>query len=307
MKETYQSSDSGDMNKIIKEQLDSAVNEMRRNPSSAETVRKVTLSNVYNTLVKFLGKPPQSFSWFFNRNDIEDSCSTIVEELDPFKFLKMVTANTVNVREDFVVLAHIPTPGLQFYQSYRVKCTNNVHEGDLCTVFNVPIQELCKYAMKSIQAGMAVWFAGDVMQSFNWFHSALDDKLDAQHTLFKQPYEFNKSDRIVMRSIQTNHAMALTGFNIDKNNNTRNWQVENSWGYWDNETPGMDGFLTMSQSWFEKYVTEVVVCKRFLTKKFLERVEKSVPIEIEPWDAMAPALRTGGFGGVPVGYPFRAR
>lgn len=310
MKETYQSGDSADMNKIIKEQLNSAVNEIRKyacaspSPTGAEKVRQQTLSNIYDTLVKFLGKPPQSFNWFFNRQDgMEDSSSTIVEKLDPYKFLHMVTAGSLNIREDFVVLAHIPTPGLKYYQSYRIKCTNNVHEGDLCTVFNVPIQELSKYAMKSIQHGVAVWFAGDVMQSFNWFHSALDDKLDAQHTLFQQPYEFNKSDRIVMRSIQTNHAMALTGFNANEKGKSVNWQVENSWGYWDNETPGLDGFLTMSHSWFEKYVTEVVICKKFFTKKFLQQVESSIPNEIEPWDAMAPALRTGGFG-VPMGYQF---
>ena len=95
-----------------------------------------------------------------------------------------------------------------------------------------------------------------------------------------------------MRNIQGNHAMALTGFNADASRGVKNWQVENSWGYWDNETPGLDGFLTMSHSWFKKYVMEIVVLKRFLSRTMLKQIEKE-PIILNPWDSMAPATRAG--------------
>ena len=69
-----------------------------------------------------------------------------------------------------------------------------------------------------------------------------------------------------MHDIESNHAMALTGFNLDDRGRPTNWQVENSWGYCDRDTPGLDGYLNMSHSWFEKYVIQIVVYKKFLSR-----------------------------------------
>ena len=294
MKETYQSDDSDAMNKIIKEKLDSAVNYIRlhRNKTDLEKFRRETIRGIYDILVKFLGEPPKHFDWHFSRDEDEDSNGYgVVCKLTPKKFLAMVAPN-VDMNKDFIVLAHIPTKGLRYNTKYRIRYTNNVSEGENCTVFNLPIQDLAKYAVKSIASGFAVWFVGDVHQSFNWFHSCLDDKLDDHKTVFGDTEKFDKGDRILMRNVQGNHAMALTGFNLDAKGRPINWQVENSWGYYDNETPGLDGFLAMSHSWFKKYVTQIVVHKEFLSRTLKKKIDME-PVDLDPWDCLAPALKVG--------------
>jgi bleomycin hydrolase len=294
MKETYQSDDSDAMNKIIKERLDSAVNYIRLNRKKIdlEQYRRETVRGIYDILVKFLGEPPKQFDWHFSREEDEE-CSGygVVTKLTPKKFLDMV-APGMDMNKDFVVLTHIPTKGLHYNTRYTIRCTNNVSEAENCTVFNLPIEDLAKYAMKSIMSGFAVWFVGDVHQAFNWFHSCLDDKLDDSKTVFGETEKFSKGDRILLRNVQGSHAMALTGFNLDQKGRPVNWQVENSWGYFDNETPGRDGFLAMSHSWFEKYVTQIVIHKDFLSRSLKKKIDIE-PIELNPWDCLAPALRVG--------------
>lgn len=84
--------------------------------------------------------------------------------------------------------------------------------------------------------------------------------------------------------------MLFTGFNKNEKNQIINWQVENSWGYADKDEAGLDGFLTMPQSWFEKYVIKIVIHKKFLSRSFLKEMENSNSIQLEPWTNIAPQL-----------------
>lgn len=292
MTETASSLDSDDMNKILKEHIDSCVNYIAKNRKKHTKekllqVKNDTMTQVYNTLVKFLGEPPKKFNWSF----INDGENGIVADVTPHMFLEMV-APEIDMNRDFISLSHIPTQEMKMYKTYRIKSTNNVYEGENCTLFNVPIEELAKYAMQSIASGIAVWFVGDVSKSFNWYHSALDDELDDHKTVFGELHKFDKGDRINLRNVQGNHAMALTGFNVDQHGDVMNWQVENSWGYINNEEPGLDGFLIMSHSWFKKYVMEVVINKNFLSRTMKKKAAQT-PVDVEPWESMAPATRVG--------------
>ena len=145
-----------------------------------------------------------------------------------------------------------------------------------------------------------MWFVADVSQCFNYYKSALDDKLDGSKEVFKNLHKFEKGDRITMRNVQGNHAMAFTGYNLDAKGRPISWQVENSWGYSENDVPGHDGFLYMSHSWFQKYVIQIAVHRKLLSRTMREKSNVK-PIKIDPWDSMAPALRTNGKG-VPQSY-----
>lgn len=294
MTETAGSSYSEEMNKVLKDQLHACVNHLLKNRHKLSQKEQLklkdeTMKNIYNTLVKFLGEPPHTFSWAYSQED-EDT-GTVIGECTPMMFKELV-APGFDMKKDFVVLSHIPSKIFPMHKTYKIKDTNNIYEGDCCTLCNVPINELEKYAMKSISAGVAVWFVGDVSQSFNYMHSALDDQLDASNEVFNIPQKFDKGERIVLRNIEGNHAMALTGFNVDHDGNVIEWQVENSWGYHDHETPGLDGFLTMSNTWFRKYVMEVVIHKDFLSRSMQKKASQK-PQEIEPYDVMAPATKAG--------------
>ena len=194
---------------------------------------------------------------------------------------------------DFIVLTHLPGT-LQEKKLYEVNYTSNVYEGKNFKFLNLSIEELSKYASKSVLAGMPVWFASDVSKDFNPYHSTLDDKLVNEELVFGENHAFTKGDRITFRNLSSNHAMTLIGLNIGSNNEPESWQVENSWGYFDNETPGEDGFLYMSHSWFTKNVMQIVVHKEFLSRTVKKLLNQKIEY-IDPWNCVAPALKVKPF------------
>jgi len=288
MKETFHSDDSNDMNEILNTCLQTSANYLFKNkelsPLKKQKVRIETLRRIYCNLVKFLGEPPKKFRWSYTN---DEDVSHIISDLTPHIFKNMVIPDIE--MKDFIVLTHLPGK-LNENQTYEVKHTSNVYEGNNFTFLNLKIDELSKYACKSILSGLPVWFAADITKDFNPYHSALDDKLVDDKLIFDNKYDFNKADKINFHNLQANHAMSLIGVNFGSDDKPESWQVENSWGFFDNETPGDDGFLYMSNSWFKKNVMQIVVHKNYLTRSTKKLLNKK-PIQINPWDCVAPALK----------------
>lgn len=310
MKETFQSGNSEDMNNILEEHLQACSNHMYKLRSKEdnskednstkeelETIKQECLKEVYNILVKFLGDPPKNF----RINCVDDSeLSMAIAQMDPMMFKNMVVSHTVRAStgvdstknmdmNDFVVLCNVPG-SFEYNKLYEINLTNNVYEGKNCQLLNLPMNEIVKYVTKSVMSGMPVWFAADVSKDFNPYHSTLDDQLVNNELVFGKTHPFEKGDRIIFNNLSANHAMTIIGVNFDENKKPIAWQVENSWGYWDNETPGEDGFLYMSQSWFEKYGMQVVIHKNHLSRRILKMLDQK-PHLFNPWESVVPALR----------------
>lgn len=78
-----------------------------------------------------------------------------------------------------------------------------------------------------------------------------------------------------------NHAMVLCGVNLDKDGKPDRWKIENSWG----EEPGRKGYFVASDAWFDEFVYQAVVTRRFLNEEQRRALDTS-PIELAPWDPM---------------------
>lgn len=284
MEETFHSGWSSDMNDILKGHIISCVNMLMKtkNAKQKEKLKTETMEKVYNCLVKFLGEPPKKFDWYFEDSDHNHS---VIKDLTPTNFYLLV--KSVNV-QDFVVLANIPDR--EMYRIYKIRNVNNVVEGEECIILNLPSHELKKYASKSLMAGVPVWFAGDVNKGFGYHKSVLDEDIYQTDLLFGKQYPWTKGEKLRLGYVEGNHAMTLTGVNFDKYSKPNSWQVENSWGYIDNELPGLDGFLTMSDGWFENNLVQIAVNKHFLSRRILKCFTED-PIVLEPWDYFAPALK----------------
>ena len=59
------------------------------------------------------------------------------------------------------------------------------------------------------------------------------------------------------------------------------WKIENSWG----PKSGNQGYMMMTDEWFDEYTYEIVVDKKYLNKKLLKYLDTD-PIKLEPWDPM---------------------
>jgi bleomycin hydrolase len=289
MKETFQSSDSEDMNTILEERLQACSNYIYKNKKLSKThlmlMKKNTLTQIYSILVKFLGEPPKTFGWFYTTCDDE---SFLLKNQTPIQFKELLF---VKIKlEDFILICNIPC--LEYGKMYEILYTKNVNEKSNCVFLNLEMKDLIKYTLKSVLKTIPVWFASDVRKDFNPYHSVLDDKLSSEAAVFGDHLPFNKGDRIIFNNTQATHAMTIIGVNFDKVGRRKdpvNWQVENSWGYLNHEIPGEDGFLTMSNSWFEKNVLQIVIYNKFLSKFHLKKLTQPT-IKLNPWDNIPSAL-----------------
>lgn len=288
MPETFQSSYSFDMNAILITQLHGAANAIRTmwrpTPEKIETICKDCMRQVYETLVKFLGDPPKKFDWNFYASGADGN---IIKGMTPFMFKEMTIPKT-NLSDDFVFLANYPQK--PFYKNFEVHYSNVVQGGKPCVCTNLPVHELKKYAMKMLLSGIghAVWFGANVGSGLCDEFSALDDKIYNFDMTFGKPHKLSKADQSLYKSNFAAHAMTFVGVDIDSVNRSVKWQVENSWGFQDNEEPGEDGFMTMSDQWFTDHVYEIVVHKSLLSR-FMRTIVDTKPILLDPWDTMQPA------------------
>lgn len=291
MPETATSDWSSDINDTLLLRLKATASHLYRirNKTYEERlkVKEETMKRIYNILVKYLGEPPESFTWHFNREcEFNEDEPNAIENLTPQKFRDMTIP--IDTRK-FVVLSNMPSHA--YYKLYEVKNTDNVIGGQRLQVLNVPIKVLKKYAMKSLLKKVPVWFAGDVTKGFHPIEAVLCDKMVNDEILFgRLGTTFTKTQQTEFQSLQGNHAMTLTGVNIDDNNNPVSWQVENSWGFYDYEVPGEDGFLFMSDSWFDNCLVQCSIHYNFLTPSLQKKFNQE-PIILEAYDALAPALR----------------
>lgn len=291
MNETFNSGWTSDMNTILCERIIACCNKIMKihslfnnnnNNQKLLKLKNKTMSQIYSSLVKFLGQPPEKFDWSFTTVDKNTHC---ICDLTPDKFKNMILSN-IDIN-DYVTLCNIPCK--DYYEMYQVKDTNNVVDGNPCLFLNLPIHELKKYAKETINRGLPVWFAGDVGKGFSQYKSVLDDKIYNTDLLFGSSEKWDKSEKVRLGFTTGSHAMVITGFN-QKSEKPFSWQVENSWGYYDHEVPGLDGFLTMSDEWFSNNLIQLVVHKKFLTRNVSKVLEKE-PHTLDPWDYTAPALK----------------
>jgi bleomycin hydrolase len=282
MGETWHSGDSGTMNDILYDRLFACCNKLKTitNKNIRAKMKEETMRQLYNVLVKFLGEPPTTFTWEYKD---DDEHASIIDGLTPHQFKNMVLPN-INMN-DFVLLSSVKVDELQYYKKYVVNDSRTMVEGHELEFINLPIQELKKYAMKTISAGSPVWFAGDVGNGLSNHYGTLDEELYDTELFFGDIGKFNKGDRVKFRRTGASHAMALTGFNVDDKGNTVRWQVENSWG-----TDHYDGYLSMSDKWFDDNLINIVIHKDMLGRNIKKLLTKD-PVKLNLWDFMAPAMR----------------
>jgi bleomycin hydrolase len=92
----------------------------------------------------------------------------------------------------------------------------------------------------------------------------------------------SKADRLIFGDSLMTHAMLITAVTLDKDTKQpRKWRVENSWG----DDRGEKGYLLITQEWFEQFVFEVVVDKRFVPDDILQ-ICNVEPTVLPAWDPM---------------------
>lgn len=284
MPETACSSNTSDLDAYLTRYLRSCAKQLRDAHAQGKTVeqlrsmKKTYMQNVYSLLVTCLGQPPAKFD--VRLRDKDDKLA-LSGTFTPLEFFKEAVALNL---DDYVSLISAPTADKPFNRVYTVSRLGNVVEAGGVRYINLTPQELKDAAIAQLKDNLPVWFGCDVMQSFLREEGIMDlDALDID-TLFGFDIMagFDKAARLDYGESLMTHAMVLEGVNFDADGKPSLWKVENSWG----DDHGKDGFDTLADSWFNEYVYQVVVDKKYLPADKRALFESDTPIVLDPWDPM---------------------
>ena len=210
-----------------------------------------------------------------------------ITNLTPYEFSKKYVKFD---SQDWIVCGNYPHKKYPFYRKYNIEYCSNMSKGVETEIVNLPIEHLLELSKLSIDDNQSIWFASD----FSHYHQArlgvLNTKIYDYSML--QTFDIDKSykkDKFLEYKISIpNHAMLIVGYNkinekIDK------WLVENSHGIPKDKDRLKDnslnnkGYLTMTNEWFNRYVYQVVIKKKYLTNNILRRISETEPIVLKPW------------------------
>jgi bleomycin hydrolase len=242
------------------------------------SMKKQMMDDVYHLLVTCLGEPPASFEVRLRDKDDELALSGT---FTPREFFDEAVGMEL---DDYVSLISAPTADKPFGHTYTVSRLGNVWEDGGVRYLNLEPSELKRVAVAQLRDGLPVWFGCDVAQSYLGDEGIMDTAALDVDGLLGFPVEgcMDKAERLDYGESLMTHAMVLEGVRLDESGAPTLWKVENSWG----KDHGRDGFDTLSDPWFDQYVYQVVVDKRYLSPDECHTYETEEPTVLEPWDPM---------------------
>jgi len=274
MEETANSSSTKIMNQFINLKLRQYVSLSRKDKSKKEIYKKQTLKDLYGFLISNFGNPPKTFD--FEYVD-KDNKYHIDENLTPGSFSNEYIGEMLN---DYVSIINAPTDDKPFNKTYTVQYLGNVTEGRQIKYLNLEMKDLKEKVLQQLNDDEVVWFGSDVSYYGDrelgvW----ADERYDYQN-VFRLNFDLEKASMLDYGHSQMNHAMVITGY-AKKNNQPTKYKIENSWG----DKSGKKGYFLASDSWFDKFVYQAVINKKYLTEEQL-KIWGEKPIELKPWDPM---------------------
>lgn len=240
------------------------------------TRKEGRLDEIYRVLEISIGTPVKDF--VFEYKDKDDKFHRL-DKRTPKQFFD----NYIGVDlDDYVSLCDAPIERRERYQSYTCKYVNNVIGGDPVVFFNVPLSELKKACIESLKGGDVIWFGSDVLAQSRRKDGYLAEGIIKTDELFSLRPLLDKSGRLTYRSSFCNHARTLTGVNLDDKESPDRWKVENSWG----DENGKKGYYIRNDAWFNEYVYEVFVNKKYINPEIVKKFEESKPVETLPFNTL---------------------
>ncbi len=282
MSESFSTSQSSQMNKMISNKLREYASELRKSFKNGESLDKIRemknimIDEVFKMLSMHIGTPPQKFDWQVRNKDKK---FLRFKNLTPQSFFNEHVGLKL---DDYVCLINCPMDDKEYNKVYTVEHLGNVVEGRKIRYLNVTSKEMKDASIKSIKEDNPVWFGCDVGKYFHRNLGVMDTNLFDYNSFYGSEFNMDKSQRLEYGQSMMTHAMLFTGVDLDENGHPLKWRVENSWG----KKGGNKGYHIMTDDWFDEYNYEVVVHKDFISKELNEIFDNQEAIPLKPWDPM---------------------
>ncbi len=281
MKDTAVSKSTKELNVVLQNLIANGIkvfHDMAEKGKSKEEMRKKKegiLEDVYRVLAISLGVPPKTFVL-----EYKDKNNKFVRlpEMSGVEFYEKYIGIDL---DDWISLSDAGTIGWEKGVRYTCPYVGNVLGGDPVVFFDVPTSEMRKAVVSSLKGGEIVWFASEVSAKSLRKNGLLSPSLIREDLLFAIKDKLSKGEQLDYHSTYCSHAMAFTGVNLVGSKPNR-FKIENSWG----KDNGDGGFFVCDTPWFDSYVYQVLVRKKYLPESLLKQYEESPTKECDPFNGL---------------------
>ncbi len=280
MPETYNSNHTSQISSLIKLKLREDALELREMANNKSTTEKKLqekklemLQTIYRMLVYAYGEPPTEFTW--TQRDAKGnvvSTNTYTPKSFAEKFANVDFSTYYMVMND---------PTRDYYKVYEIEYDRHVYDGQNWKFLNLPMNEIAEMAIASIKDSTNMYFSCDVAKYLDREKGYMDVNNYDYESLFGTTFNMDKKDRIATYASMSSHAMTLCAVDLDKEGNPLKWMVENSWG----SKYGYNGFLIMTNDWFNEYMFRLVVESKYIPSATLKLFDQE-PIMLPAWDPL---------------------
>lgn len=266
MPETYSSENTSRMAKLISSKLREYGLELRRMVASKKSKKELKLrktemlGTIYRMLALSLGEPVKKFTYAFKNKDGKQVSKAKV--YTPQEFYKETVGATLN--GTFLMVMN--DPRRPYYKTYEVEYDRHTYDGHNWKYLNLPTADIAKLAIASLKDGKKMYSSYDVGKQLDRNLGFLDTENYNYATLYNTDFTMTKAERISTFDSGSTHAMTLTAVDLDENGKPKKWKVENSWG----SKNGHNGYLIMTNRWFENYMFRLVVDKRYASESMIK-------------------------------------
>lgn len=170
--------------------------------------------------------------------------------------------------EDFIKIGNVPMYNKEYEKIYEKKYCGNIYGKTKVKFLNLPIEDLKNMAVQQLKDGMPVYMSLHTLKSRCEKYGILDTRIyNYEQTLGITP--LSKKEGFDFSEICPNHCMVLTGVNVVDKKSQR-WKVEDSYGI--EKKP--KGYYIMNDNFFEKFVSNIIIHKKYLTEKQRKLLEQ---------------------------------
>lgn len=268
--ETYSAENTSRMARLVSSKLREFGLELRKMVAAKSKAKDIEarktemLGTIYHMLSLTLGEPVKEFTYAFR-----DKYGKVVipaRKYTPQEFYQFTVGKDLN--GSFVMVMN--DPRRPYHKTYEVEYDRHTYDGHNWKYLNLPVEEIAQLAIAQLKAGRKMYSSYDVGKQSDRKTGVADLDTYDYGSLFSTDFPMNKADRIATFDSGSTHAMTLTAVDLDADGKPLKWKVENSWG----AASGVDGYMIMTNRWWEEYMFRLVVDKAFVPENLQKEFEQ---------------------------------